>query len=142
MKNTRIMIMLLIFGMTLSGQSGSVEVDITDIVAEWGGSVKVGLFVEKGFPKTGKALENKDIPVRDIKAQIKFENIPVGKYAIAVFQDVNVDSTLNRTIYGQPTEPYAFSNNVFGRFGPPKFSEACFSVEDNTKAAMVIHLRE
>ncbi|NQT62430.1 MAG: DUF2141 domain-containing protein [Candidatus Marinimicrobia bacterium] len=142
MKNTCIMIASLLFGMSLNAQMGVVEVEITDVVAEWGGSVNIGLYEKKGFPKMGQAIVSENVPVRDIKATHKFENIPVGKYAIAVFQDVNGDDKLNRTIYGQPTEPYAFSNNVFGRFGPPKFAEVSFSVESDANSKLVIHLKE
>lgn len=142
MKNTITMIVLLLAALTLNAQPGGVEVEITDVVAEWGGTVRIGLFEEIGFPKTGLAIVSENVPVRDIKAAHIFENIPVGKYAIAVFQDVNGDEELNRDIYRRPTEPYAFSNNVFGRFGPPKFEAVSFSVENNTNSKLVIHLKE
>ena len=142
MKNTLIILVLLLMGMTLHAQSGGVEVEITGIVAEWGGSISIGLFEKKGFPKEGQAITNRVDPVRGIKSTVKFENMPVGNYAIAVFQDVNTDGKLNRTIYGQPTEPYAFSNNVFGKYGPPKFASVAFSVDENTNSKLVIHLKE
>ncbi len=142
MKNRIIVIASLLSAMTLNAQSGVVEVIVTDVVAEWGGSVIIGLFEKNGFPKSGQAIVSDTIPVRDIKATHTFENILAGNYAIAVFQDVNGDNELNRDIYRRPTEPYAFSNNVFGRFGPPKFSEVSFSVDNNTNLKLVIHLKE
>ncbi|MBC8375115.1 MAG: DUF2141 domain-containing protein [FCB group bacterium] len=142
MKNTGIMITSLLFGMSLNAQMGVVEVEITDVVAEWGGSVNIGLYEKKGFPKMGRAIVSENLPVRDIKATHKFENIPIGTYAIAVFQDLNGDDKLNRDGYGRPTEPYAFSNNVFGRFGPPKFGKTSFSVESDDNSRLVIHLKE
>ena len=142
MKNAVIILLLMLFGITLSAQSGEVEVEITEVVAEWGGSVIIGLFEKKGFPKAGKAVFSDTIPVRDIKATYKFEAIPVGKYAIAIYQDVNGDDKLNRDGYGRPTEPYAFSNNVFGRFGPPKFAKASFLVTSDAESRLVIHLKE
>ena len=136
------MIVLLVIGVALSAQSGGVEIEVVDIVAEWGGSVIVTLFEQNGFPKAGQAIISQNVPVRDIKATVTFESIPLGEYAIAVYQDVNGNGQLNRTIYGQPTEPYAFSNNVFGRFGPPKFTAAAFSVEGNGTVKLVIQLKE
>ena len=142
MKNSLIMLVLILIGLNLNAQSGEVEVEITDVVAEWGGSLIIGLFEENGFPRAGQAMVSDTIPVRDIKAAYNFETIPVGKYAIAVFQDINGDDKLNRDVYGRPTEPYAFSNNVFGRFGPPKFAKTSFLVEGNTNSKLVIHLKE
>lgn len=142
MKNTLIMIMLILNGMTLNAQSGEVEVIVTDVVAEWGGSVIITIFEARGFPKDGEAFVGENVPVKDVKAKHVFENIPVGHYAITVFQDLNGDGTLNRDIYRRPTEPYAFSNNVFGRFGPPKFAEVSFSVTSNSNSKFVIHLKE
>lgn len=142
MKNALIMITVFMFGGTLSAQTGRVTVNITDIVAEWGGTVRIGLFKEKGFPKAGKAIASIDVPVRDIKTTASFENILLGQYAIAVYQDVNLDGKLNRTIYGEPTEPYAFSNNVFGRFGPPKFEKVTFKLESTEHTNLVIRLKD
>jgi uncharacterized protein (DUF2141 family) len=142
MKKTLIMINLMLIGMTLNAQRGEVEVTVTDVIAEWGGSVKITLFETRGFPKDGEAVISENVLVRDIIATHKFVNVPVGEYAIAVFQDLNGDGVLNRDIYRRPTEPYAFSNNVFGRFGPPKFTQVSFSVESNTTSKLVIHLKE
>lgn len=142
MKYGLIMIVVLLSAMSLNAQSGTVEVEIKEVVAEWGGSVIIGLFEENGFPKAGQAIVSDTIPVRDIKATHTFKNLPVGNYAIAVYQDVNGDEELNRDIYRRPTEPYAFSNNKFGRFGPPSFAKVSFLVDNNTNLKLVIHLKE
>jgi len=142
MKNTIIILAILMFGLNVNAQDGGVEVEILDVVAEWGGSVKVALFEQDGFPTTGKAIATKTVLVRDIKAKVIFENIPAGQYAIAVYQDINGDDKLNRKFYGAPTEPYAFSNNVFGRRGPPNFEAVTFTVESSTATKLKIHLKE
>ncbi len=38
---------------------------------------------------------------------------------------------MDRNFLGIPKEGYAFSNNVFGTFGPPKFEKAKFEVKED-----------
>lgn len=139
MKKVLITIFLL-SGINLIAQNGSVSVDITGVVAEWGGELRFGLFDKSGFPREGKALVSRIVPVRDIKANIVLGALPEGNYAIAIYQDLNNDGKINKTIYGLPTEPYAFSNNVFGRFGPPKFADTEFWVASGDTTSLTIHL--
>ena len=54
--------------------------------------------------------------------------LPDGTYAIGVFHDVDRNGALSKSFLGIPKEPFGFSNNVRGRFGPPSFMEASFSL--------------
>jgi uncharacterized protein (DUF2141 family) len=58
-----------------------------------------------------------------------FENVPPGKYALAVYQDENLNGKLDANELGMPKEGYALS----GKPGPgkPKFDEAAFTVSGN-----------
>lgn len=62
-----------------------------------------------------------------------FENIKTGEYALQLFHDVNNDFKLQTNVMGIPTEPFAFSNNAKGKFGPPKFEQAAFEVTPETE---------
>jgi uncharacterized protein (DUF2141 family) len=42
--------------------------------------------------------------------------------------NIDGDGKLNKNMFGMPTEPYGFSNNARGSFGPAKWSNAKFSV--------------
>ena len=60
----------------------------------------------------------------------EIHGLPTGRYAVAVFQDSDNDSKLDRWLGLIPKEPYGFSNNV-GKFGPVSFDKAAFKlVED------------
>lgn len=76
------------------------------------------------FPDRSKALRVKSVlPVQnEVQAQVL--DLPHGDYATAVFQDSNGDGMLNRNAFGIPVEPYGFSNDARGRFGPPAYSAA------------------
>ena len=53
--------------------------------------------------------------------------MPAGRYAIAVFQDVDGDGKLARTL-GMAREPSGYSNAARSRFGPPAFDLAAFDL--------------
>jgi uncharacterized protein (DUF2141 family) len=51
-----------------------------------------------------------------------------GQYAIRLFHDVNGNGELDTNPFGIPIEPFAFSNNARGRFGPAGWADAVFTV--------------
>lgn len=55
-------------------------------------------------------------------------DVPPGKYGIKLFHDIDSDGKMNTNPFGMPTEPYAFSNNAKGQFGPAKWGAASFDV--------------
>lgn len=77
-----------------------------------------------------------DRPVREARAEIRpdgtgellFADLAAGTYAISTYHDRNGNDKLDTNFVGVPKEPYAFSNNAGGRFGPPKFDAAAFEI--------------
>lgn len=57
--------------------------------------------------------------------------IPIGKYAVTIFHDVNGDAELSTNFIGIPKEPYGFSNNPKSTFGPPSFEESVFEFKED-----------
>lgn len=53
-------------------------------------------------------------------------NLPEGDYAVRVMHDINNNDELDTNFVGLPTEPYAFSNNATGNFGPPQWKDVKF----------------
>lgn len=49
--------------------------------------------------------------------------VPYGKYAITVYQDLNVNGEADMNFLGIPKEPVGFGNN-YKPFGEPKFESA------------------
>lgn len=69
---------------------------------------------------------------------ITFDNLAKGKYAAIVFQDLNGDGTLNTNFLGMPLEPYAFSKNAIGLFGPANFKQASFNLAGDRTMTLYI----
>jgi uncharacterized protein (DUF2141 family) len=63
--------------------------------------------------------------------RVVFPDVPEGSYAVAVFQDTNGNTSLDRDTRGLPLEPYGFSNGT-GRTAPPSFEAARISVMGST----------
>lgn len=71
---------------------------------------------------------------------VVFKSVPAGKYAVAVYQDENLNGVLDVNEIGIPKEGYAFSGRVKGP-GKPKFDEAAFELagNDTLHLKMVYH---
>jgi uncharacterized protein (DUF2141 family) len=65
---------------------------------------------------------------RDGTLRAVFADLPPGRYALTVFHDKDGNGKLTANLMGQPTEPYAFSNDAKGAFGPPRFEDAAFDL--------------
>jgi len=64
--------------------------------------------------------------------------IKLGNYTLAVYHDINSDEELNTNMVGLPTEPYGFSNNARGTFGPPSLKDQTFSISGNTTISITL----
>ncbi len=74
-----------------------------------------------------------EVAVQNRKAIIVFNTLKKGKYAFTLFHDLNENKKLDTNFFGIPKEPYGFSNEKKGRFGPPKFNEVSFCLNKNKK---------
>jgi uncharacterized protein (DUF2141 family) len=66
--------------------------------------------------------------------------LPPGDYAVMAYHDRNASGRLDTLPVGLPTEPYGFSNNNRGMFGPPAWRAAAFRLA-GPGARQVIRLR-
>ena len=56
------------------------------------------------------------------------EGLAPGRYAVKAYHDANANGELDKGAFGAPTEPYGFSRNARGRFGPPAWDDASFAL--------------
>ncbi len=62
-----------------------------------------------------------------------------GVYSVSVFQDLNDNGELDKNWFGIPTEPYGFSNNAKGSFGPPDFEDCSFEFEEDMEIGIKLN---
>jgi len=58
---------------------------------------------------------------------VEVADLPYGNYAISLYHDENNNGKIDTNFMKIPKEPYGFSNNARGIFGPPSFEESRFS---------------
>jgi len=140
MKKIAVLITVLFIGVNVFAQMGEIEVTVTGIKVKKGGIVKIGVYKKDGFPMIDKEIMGKDVKVTDDRLTVNLKDIPAGTYAIAVIQDKNSDGEHNTNLFGIPTELYGFSNNVYGRFGPPDFEDVSFNLQSGESVSLTINL--
>ncbi len=91
------------------------------------GSVLFGLYTQNTFLKAKPEFTAKSEIVNGV-AQITFENVPEGTYAITCFHDMNGNDQMDFEPSGMPKEDYAVSNNAVNMYGPPEWTDAKFEV--------------
>lgn len=122
-------------------KESELSIEITGINLHKKGNLRVGVFKKEGYPIASKIFDGKVIPVHAEKMHVLFPKIISGTYAIIVVQDQDKNGKLTKNALGVPIEPYGFSNNKFGTFGPPDFEEVSFKLEDGKKKHFEIRLK-
>ncbi len=91
-----------------------------------------GFILVSAFDKAETWLKR---PVQFVRAEAKagtvsltMADLPEGDYAFSAIHDLNANNRLDSNAIGIPTEPYGFSNDAAGSFGPPKFEDARVNV--------------
>ena len=107
-------------------QAGPLTVKFENIKTQQG-TIRLGVYDAAGY-ESGKSLTGANVPVDGDSASVTLEGLAPGEYGIKLFHDVNGDGEMNSNPFGMPTEPFAFSNNAKGKFGPAKWDAARFEV--------------
>lgn len=99
---------------------------------------------KKGYPdKVQHALQHAIVPINQHAAELTFSLLPVGQFVVSVFHDENQDRRLNRGLFGRPLEGVGVSNNIRGRFGPPKYENCIIQLNSPEQTiAISLHYRD
>lgn len=126
----------------LKAQTGKLDLEITNI-AEVAGSVRIAVYAgEENFLESGKeTLERSWAVVQEGPMKIQLEELPFGVFSVAVYHDLNNNDELDTNFMGIPNEPYGFSNDARSKWGPPKFSDARFELNQKHQK-MVIQVKK
>lgn len=98
------------------------------------GTLCLSLFSsEQGFPnQSDRALASRCIQAGETSAS--FDQLALGRYAVAVIHDANNDGKLNTGLLGIPEEGFGFSRNPKIGTRAPSFSDTAFLVSaESTK---------
>jgi uncharacterized protein (DUF2141 family) len=70
------------------------------------------------------------LPARAPDISVTTDALEPGRYAIRVMHDRNGNGELDTNLVGMPTEPWGFSKDARGSFGPPSWRAASFELQD------------
>jgi uncharacterized protein (DUF2141 family) len=117
--------------MPIVALAGDLTVDVSAI-AQNRGRVFVAVYDSAdAFPTPGRQAVARVLDADSNHLTVSFKNLPPGQYAVVAFQDFNANGKLDKNFLGIPKEPYGFSNGARGTAGPPKFSAAAVTLNDN-----------
>jgi uncharacterized protein (DUF2141 family) len=113
-------------------QTAKILVEVENI-QHISGSIKVGVFdkVNNYRAKSNPFVKARQT-VKDSVAIFVFNDLPIGRYAVASYHDENNDDTLNTKKLGIPIEGIGFSGKFNSRIKPPDFNMASFRLKADT----------
>ena len=126
--------------MTIDNTS-ELTIEISGIDLAKKGNLRIGFFHKEGFPEPEKVVLGKIVAVHSNPMTIHFPKINGGNYAIAVLQDQDKNGKMSKNLMGYPIEPYGFSNNKFGTFGPPDYTDVAITLKQGHKHFISINLK-
>ena len=101
-------------------------------VPEGGGTLLIQILdSEAAFDGQEAAVASLILPATAPGVAFTTTALPAGRYALRVMHDRNGNQELDSNVVGMPTEPWGFSNNASGNFGPPSWSDARFELKDS-----------
>lgn len=109
-----------------SADTATVTVELTGLQPR--GQVLMQVFNSEESYRAGNGIASRQIPVTGPTASVVFNDVPTGQYAVRLFHDLNGNGELDTNPFGIPTEPFAFSNNARGSFGPASWQQAVFTL--------------
>jgi len=96
-----------------------------------GKNVRAALYdTDRGFAAADGRLAFRTRQGEGESVALRFTDLPPGRYALAVYCDLNANGKLDSNLLGMPTEPYGFSRDARSLFGPPDFEQASFDLGD------------
>lgn len=101
---------------------GALNVTIYDSAQDWLGN---------DFVTTVALRISEEVTAGVVTATFELEP---GDYAVSVHHDDNDNGKMDANFIGIPKEPIGLSNGAIAKFGPPKYTDAVFTIgEDGAK---------
>ena len=95
------------------------------------GAVNVRVFDSPQTYLDKALLELQERPGDSDSVDLLIEDLAHGDYALSVHYDADDDGIMDTRIFGIPKEPVGFSNDARGRFGPAKWEDSRFTLDQD-----------
>lgn len=123
-------LVLLLSSSAVAQGAGNLTVEIDGFQNE-AGQALIAVHADKStFLKRKEPFRRAISKIENRAASVTFENLPYGPYSVSVFHDENANMDLDAHLGLIPKEDYGFSNNVWKKYGPPKFKDTLFRFQE------------
>lgn len=107
-------------------QAAELNIKLTEVKSNKG-QIMLAVYDSKAsFSKT--PVQAVSIPATPGEMDIKLEDLPAGKYAVMLYQDIDGNNKLKKNMLGLPREPWGGSLGGKPVFGPPTWKSTCFEL--------------
>ncbi|MFZ6655086.1 DUF2141 domain-containing protein [Undibacterium sp. TJN19] len=120
-----------VFAATGMAQAADLTVEVTGLKSARG-KIMVAVY-DKSENFLKQPFRAAAVDAQTDKVKLLITDLPPGDYALSVFQDENNNGKLDTNPIGMPVEPYGFSNDAAGNYGPPSFAQSLVQLPDAGK---------
>lgn len=112
--------------------AAELTISIANIEDQEGHLMIAVLASESAFNGESPATLSVLLPVNTTQVSFSTDALVPGEYAARVMHDQNGNGEMDSNLVGMPTEPWGFSNNAIGNFGPPAWNDVRFTLDEAT----------
>ncbi|TDE11947.1 DUF2141 domain-containing protein [Dyadobacter psychrotolerans] len=127
---------LTFFGSVFSEPAVTLKVEIGNLKSSKG-KLLIGIYKPGGKFTDGKPVESKIIEVNSKSNQLATFALEPGRYAIALYHDLNGNGVMDKNFVGIPKEPYGFSKDFRPKLSAPSFEDCAFDLPASGKSISV-----
>lgn len=135
MKSVTLILIFFLSSVLAMAQQTTVTIEVKNIQVGKGFVVLNIYDKEASFFKTAYVSKTK---IAD-HASLKFTfEIPNGKYAISIFQDIDKNGILKQGWFDIPLEPIGMGNNFKPKFSAPTFEECAVNISNSNNNFIIL----
>jgi len=127
------LVLLVLFSVPLlAAENSEIQVELTGL-QDATGDIYIAVYDSEDTWLGKDSLAGQKVGIEESRKEgIVFATLqlPPGEYALSIFYDANDNGKMDTNFIGIPKEPVAMSNNAKGKFGPPKYQDAKFTLGD------------
>lgn len=124
-----------------AASGGALVVELLDKEQRETGRIALALYADReSFDEGSTPLLAETIECAPGRCVWEIPELACGRFAIKAYRDLDDDGELDRGRFGAPSEPYGFSRDARGRFGPPAWDDAVFAFDGRARS-LTIELR-
>jgi len=118
-------------GFAAQAAAAELTIAVSEIRAQQGQLMIAVLGSEAAFKGEAPPTLSVMLPPNAERVSFSTDALVPGEYAVRVMHDENGNQDMDNNLVGMPTEPWGFSNNAVGSFGPPGWSDVRFSLDES-----------